>query len=459
MKARLFRDKIYIVLSEKEWAGYMRKRKNRDRGRWAALFRSCRLRLALLAVVAVSEGAVAVTVGAGGFPDEGIRAGAGNEVEQTVAELKIPRGKIQENSRPEENGTEIRIAMVGDVILHEAVYESCYENGSYDFSGLFANISGELQQMDIAVANQETILGGQELGISGYPEFNSPYEEADALAEAGFNVILSATNHALDAGAEGVDNTLEYWKDKYPETGVLGIQKSGASGRDIYVYEKDGFRVAILNYTYGTNINESLLEEPGTQFLVNTLEEETVREDVRKAKELADFVIVCPHWGTENSVEISEEQKDWTEIFLSSGVDLVIGTHPHVIQKMETVTDGLGNEMLVYYSLGNCVSNQKAAMNAVGAMAEVTIRKDDSGVHVDEASVKPLVTHKAPDGSFTAYFLDEYTEKLAEENTIRTTDESFSLAYCRQLWNRVFEEPDGETAPTEKNGVLFADQT
>ena len=124
--------------------------------------------------------------------------------------------------------------------------------------------------------------------------------------------------------------------------------------------------------------------ETGTRHLVDVLEEDMVREDIRKAKELSDFVIVCPHWGTENSYEISQEQRHWTDIFSDCGVDLVLGTHPHVVQPAELVQRADGQEMLVYYSLGNFVSNQESADNALGAMAQITLWKDESGVSIRE---------------------------------------------------------------------------
>ena len=178
--------------------------------------------------------------------------------------------------------------------------------------------------------------------------------------------MLQATNHTLDAGAAGVDNNLRYWKEHYPQMAVLGIHESGASARDIYVYEKEGFRIAVLNYTYGTNINQELLDAPETACLVDVLDEAVVTEDIRRAGELADYIIVCPHWGTENSYEISEDQRYWTQLFLDNGVDLVLGAHTHVIQPVETLREESGKEMLVYYSLGNCISNQEHADHMVG---------------------------------------------------------------------------------------------
>ena len=155
---------------------------------------------------------------------------------------------------------------------------------------------------------------------------------------AGFRVILQASNHTLDYGIEGVTNCLNYWKTTHPEAAVLGIHGDRQAAEEIYVYEKDGFRVAILNYTYGTNLNEELLQDENTAYLLNVLDEERVTADVARAKEMADFVIVCPHWGIEDDNNVCSEQQYWCDLFLSLGVDLVLGAHPHVIQPVEMKT-------------------------------------------------------------------------------------------------------------------------
>lgn len=151
----------------------------------------------------------------------------------------------------------IDLVMVGDILAHEGVYNSgFYPDGTINYDHIFANVKEDLHAADIAIVNQEVVLGGMELGLSGYPCFNSPTELGDALVDAGFNVILHATNHALDKGITGIDNTLAFWKENYPDLPILGIHDENFTDyetQDIYVFEKDGLRIAILNYTYGTN--------------------------------------------------------------------------------------------------------------------------------------------------------------------------------------------------------------
>lgn len=223
---------------------------------------------------------------------------------------------------------------------------------------------------------------------------------------------------------------------------VLGIHGSAEDQEEIYVYEQDGMKIAILNYTYGTNGIKLPKDMP---YAVDLLDEDKIVADLAKANELADFTIVCPHWGTEYNLGTDAWQEKWTQLFLENGVDLVIGAHPHVIEPVEWVTDDAGNEMLVYYSLGNFVSWTSSSGSGVtnrmvGGMAQVELQRDESGeVVVADYGVEPLVTHleEGVDG-VTTYFLKDYTEELAERNQIIRQDAEFSLDLCRSICEQVW---------------------
>ena len=181
-------------------------------------------------------------------------------------------------------------------------------------------------------------------------------------------------------------------------------------------------------------------------YAVNLLEENRVETDLQKAEELADFTIVCPHWGTEYVLEQIDYQEHWAQIFLKNGVDLVLGTHPHVIEPIEWIEDEeTGNKMLVYYSLGNFVnwtssSGAGIANRMVGGMAEVTIGQDEAGtVKINDFGVRALVCHLQEGvGGVTTYYLSEYTDELGEQNQIVTQDSTFSRQYCVDLCNQVW---------------------
>jgi poly-gamma-glutamate synthesis protein (capsule biosynthesis protein) len=338
----------------------------------------------------------------------------------------------------------ITIRMVGDILLHDRVSQyALQEDGRYDYSRVFEDLKDEISEADLAIVNQEVIIAGEEFGVSGYPTFNAPFALGDALAEAGFDVICHGTNHALDKGKKGLLSCIDFWEREYPQLAVLGIHDSRADRNRIYVYEQDGIRVAVLNYTYGTNGIPLPADMP---YAVDLLEREQVIADIHTAEALADFTIVCPHWGAEYVLEETAEQRRWAELFLECGVDLVLGTHPHVIEPVEMMVDEEnGRQMLVYYSIGNFVnwtSSAKAgvANRMVGGMADVTIgRSEDGDVTITDYSVTAVVTHleSRTNGVYTSK-LAEYTQERSLENEIVLQDPAFSYEYCVELCDRIW---------------------
>lgn len=368
---------------------------------------------------------------------------------RTTVDTEAIREETEVPSESEEGEPEVTICMVGDILLHTVIEEeACQEDGTYNFDALFEHVKDDIESADIAIANQEVIIGGEELGVTGYPSFNAPYPIGDALVNAGFDVVCQGTNHALDKGKKGLTNCMNFWEEKHPEIGVLGINRSQEQRDHIYVCEKNGIRIAILNYTFGTNGIPMPSDMP---YAVNLLDEEQVVSDLKKADELADFVVVCPHWGTEYYLGISDQQKKWTDLFVKNGVDLVLGTHPHVIEPIETVSDEeTGNQMLVYYSLGNFVSSTSCtgegiANRSFGGMAQVTVARNQSGqVVIKDYGVEALVCHLEPGiNGNTVYRLADYTEEQAARCTTVSSDENFSKQYgvdlCNEVWGDLWK--------------------
>ena len=347
-----------------------------------------------------------------------------------------------------EPAREYTIVMVGDVLLHTPVEESCKQpDGNYDYESLFTHTKDEISAADLALVNQEVIIGGADLGITGYPSFNADFSLCDSLVDAGFDIICHATNHAMDKGRKGLINCAKYWKENYPQITVLGIHDtadtSTSCGAEPVILDLPDMKIAVLNYTYGTN---GIPLPDDMPYAVDLLDEEQVAADIRRAEELADFTIVCPHWGTEYRLTPDASQEKWTKVFAENGADLVLGTHPHVIEPIEWVTDEeRDHEMLVYYSLGNFVNwtsgtGEGVANRMVGGMAEVTITKNDHGeVEIADYGVKPMISHvtSGPEG-VTTYFLEDYDAVLAEENEIISQDPDFSREYCVNLCDSVW---------------------
>ncbi|MGN0374239.1 MAG: CapA family protein, partial [Butyrivibrio sp.] len=239
----------------------------------------------------------------------------------------------------------ITVTAVGDMLMHAgASSPAAMPDGSYNYDYLFANVKDKIQAADLAIVNEEVIFGGNEKGNIGYPTFNVRTELGTALVNAGFDAVLFATNHTLDQHASGVLNTINFWKTTHPDTTYLGIHESYEDSQNITVKDIDGIKVALLNYTYGLN-GFSLPEDmPYLVDLMNEYTRDEIADDLARANELADFVIVLPHWGTEYVLTETEEQQQWAQFFADNGADLIIGTHPHVVEPVKWIEGSNGNK-------------------------------------------------------------------------------------------------------------------
>ncbi len=332
---------------------------------------------------------------------------------------------------------DIFLMALGDNLMHMGIVNTGkLPDGTYDYSFLFQNITDFLDASDIRVINQETILGGNELGFSGYPRFNSPTEAGDAIAAAGFNIVLHATNHAADQGVKGIRNCVAYWNEEHPDILMTGIyDRENVPAEDIPLLTIGDVTFAILNYTYGPNaqtIPSDLREHLNMLCAYNeknglidfTTLNPKVLEDIRQADELADIVIVFPHWGTEYQSKPSSYQKKFAEEMTQAGADLIIGTHPHVPQPVEEIVSENANTALCYYSLGNYVSTQKQTLSMLEGMAWVTfhVTEDSVSINKESSGVLPLVCHyvSGPVRLENVYLLEDYTEELAAKHGIRS---------------------------------------
>lgn len=334
----------------------------------------------------------------------------------------------------EQTTKSITLMMVGDMLIHQSVWSSGERSdGTYNFDHFFTHMADEFSGADISIVNQETILGGTQHGLEDFPCFNSPQELGDAEVAAGVDVALSATNHALDQGFEGIQWDLSYWREKHPEVIVPGIADSQELADTIQIIERSGIKVALLNYTQHTN---SIPLPENATYCVKKLHLCDLAGDVQRAREAgADFVIAFPHWGTEYVYTPDSDQISYAHTFVDAGVDAIIGTHPHVIENVE-VWDGTdGKRVPIFWSLGNYVSGQIEKPRMLGGMAKLTLQKTGSTCKITEYSMTPTVTHRAWDTSMGVYKLSDYTDDLAAKNAIRNASgcSDFSVQYCREL--------------------------
>ncbi|MBX9973741.1 CapA family protein [Cytobacillus firmus] len=275
------------------------------------------------------------------------------------------------------------LGAIGDILIHDRVYNAAKTKTGYDFKPMFEHAKTLLKTPDILLANQETILGGPEIGISSYPMFNSPQEVGDALIEAGVDIVSTANNHSLDKGEKGLKTSLDY----LDQIGLphVGTNRTPSEQQTLKVINKNGIKVAYLSYTYGTN---GIPVPAGKDYLVNLIDRTAMQEEINRAKDEADVVVMSMHWGNEYQLQPTEEQKELAEILANDGVDIIFGHHPHVLQPMEWIDRKDGRKSLVVYSLGNFLSGQIGDYKDIGGIATVEITKyiDQNGVDIELAN-------------------------------------------------------------------------
>ncbi len=324
----------------------------------------------------------------------------------------------KENNLPEElipqaERKRITLVAVGDNLIHSPIYKNCQTGDGYNFDCLYENVAEKVSSADIAVINQETIFVDNPALFSGYPAFGSPAQVGEAVIKAGFDVVTHATNHTYDKGIRGIEDTLAFWQE-HKEISVLGINKDENESKRVEVLCQNGIDIAMLNFTYGLN---GFRLPGGKEYLVNLLDHsESTKELLKKAEDNGDITIVFVHFGTEYTHTPTEGQKKDVEFLCENGADIIIGTHPHVIQPAEEYISQNGNKAVVFYSLGNFISNQDSVSKILGGMAEVTIVKEDEKTFVESFRLLPTVTHVS-NKRYTAYMLDSYTDELARSHS------------------------------------------
>lgn len=352
-------------------------------------------------------------------------------VETTNAVETLPdTTEATEETEPETEAVSdstIHVIAVGDNLVQTKVYESAAahaEDGEdYNFDYIYDGITDLVLDADLSIINQETLIcDSPDYAISGSDfNFNSPPEVGDALLRAGFNTVSLSNNHLLDKGIDGLSACMDYWDKMLQNNSDLltyGVYRDTEDMENIRLKEVNGLTVAFLAYT--ENINGYSVPEDSSIQIVLTSQEDLIREQITKAKELADVVIVSAHWGVEDTFEVTEGVQAQAQNMIEWGADVIIGNHPHVPQTMEYCTRSDGTQGFVFYSLGNFVSAQTFNINIVGEVADFNLAYDgETGqVTVEDIQVRPVIT-QYDDGALSNLRLiayKDYTEELAAEH-------------------------------------------
>ena len=347
----------------------------------------------------------------------------GKEEKEEIVVEPQEESKEPEVKEPVIEETELSLVMVGDCLIHGAIYIDAQDgNGNYNFYKMIDKIKPVISKYDLAFYNQESLLGGTSLGLSSYPRFNAPQEVGDAFIDAGFNLVSLANNHSLDKGEKGILASVDYWRKKEKNGIMTAGSYSSFEDRDREVImEKNGITYALLSYTTTTN---GLNRPKGKEYLVNVYDKEQVKKDVERLRGKVDLLMVAMHWGVEYTHTQNAEQEEIAHYLADLGVDIVIGHHPHVIQPVEFI----GNTMVIY-SLGNFIASQKGAVEKhTGLMVSVKVHKKtvdgESTITLEEPSANLSYVYSIPSGS-TRYGYEMYTYDMLNDSLLKNYKEHY----------------------------------
>lgn len=289
-------------------------------------------------------------------------------------ENKISESKnLKIEDRKKEDKSQVKILAMGDMIFHQPIVKNYRNNDSYDFTPIFHNISSDINEADLAIANFEGSVNSNRK-LSGFPLFNFPKETIYSLKNVGFDLLSTANNHALDTGLDGIAETISHIN----ESGMKNFGTLAEDGDKGIIVEKNGIKIGLISFTDTLNGMDSLMR--GKEYSVNTFAQD-VKSDIQNLKDNSDIVIVYPHWGNEYQLVPNERQIFLKEMLQESGADIILGSHPHVLQRYE-VEDKNNKKYFTIYSMGNALSNQRVENLKkpgvdTGALIKLVIEKDN----------------------------------------------------------------------------------
>lgn len=302
----------------------------------------------------------------------------------------------------------IKMTVIGDIMCHNTQYQDAYNssNKKYDFSYVFDDIKDKLSKSDITIGNLETTFAGAKRGYSSYPTFNTPEALGTALKNTGIDVLTTANNHCMDTGYNGICSTIK----KLDNLGIshTGTYSTKEDSEKILVKDVNGIKIAFLSYTYGTN---GIAIPKDKSFSVNLINKKKIKSDLEKAKKLnVDLISVSMHWGIEYKQNPTDEQKDLANFLFKNGADIILGSHPHVLEKMEKRTikldDGTTKDGFLIYSLGNFMSGQYYDYTKQSIILDLELTKHGNGkVSIDSATYTPIYMYKSSSGAKRRYLI------------------------------------------------------
>lgn len=330
---------------------------------------------------------------------------------------------------------------VGDNLYHSTQYMCQEQNEYYNFDSYYEMTNKYTQKADLAYINFETLCIGEEYGLSGYPTFNGPTEILSSVNKAGFDWWSLSSNHSMDRGVEGLLKQIELVRENYPDVITTGSHTSKKDRNRTLVKEINGIKVGFLGYTYG--LNGFVLPED-KPWLVDLIDKEQMKKDMEALSKVSDIQLVSMHWGDEYQTYPNDEQQDLANYLNELGAEVVIGSHPHVIQPAKIIK-GKKQDTLVYYSLGNYTSTQDVDERMVGGMASFTVNYDPNTKKTSFTDTKfiPLITwFDVGYSTWKTYSIEDYNDSIASTHRL-SGEYDMSKEWVQQYVQSVMQDLEG----------------
>ena len=339
---------------------------------------------------------------------------------QNADELTVPVALESISS----NVSGAKILAVGDIMFHMPQINAAKTKDGYDFYPPFKYVKKYIEEADIAIANFETVTAGKESGFSGFPKFNSPVETILGLKDAGFDILSTANNHTLDRKKDGIIKTI----DAIEGYGLKNIGTYKEISRPFLIQEVNGIKIGFIAYTASVNGQDSLLPN-GDSFMVNRIDEDLILSDIDRLKiEGVDVIVASMHWGFEYYKDPTAYQMELGEKMIDWGVNVVLGSHPHIIQKSEIINKE-GKDNLIVYSMGNFFSNQRYEtmgnpLTEDGVMVQIEIEKnhETNDTIIKNINFIPTWIHRYRNSAGIQYDILPIEEVLVDDSQSELTE-------------------------------------
>jgi len=344
-----------------------------------------------------------------------------------------PNTVVETQKTSKEIEEDVHLIFSGSIDLNKKPYMSGYKSDkTFNYDHLFKHVSKDIKSADLSVVDQQTVFYiDDKEDKRKINEKHTPKELGDAIAKAGFNLVLHANALAYMYKDKGIYNTINYWKENHPNIHHLGISSTESqSEKDYFIFNKNGIKIGIINFN-GLVVKGL---PKNKKYMINTIDIDKIENCVGKLKKETDFIIVCMNWGGKTTYSPNKFQIKMAKALIQNGADLIIGNHPHYVQPVSYVRSENGNKGLVFFSLGNLIYDNNKKKNNLGSLASIVISKGKGKAYISSYNLIPTINHHDElENEYTVYKLSDYSQNLGLKTNKKFSMEKIKL-YCSGIF-------------------------